>query len=152
MSKLDELIENYHHDEIENEMQIGEWLTIPARAELAQLRSALAAAQQRSETAERERDEARAQLAQAATLTPRRCLTCARDAAEKMRDKASRAKTDMRTDDVLGWEKMTAHERRMWRAGYVCGTQDMHDSIIALPLPAECADCNPLKPESEETR
>ena len=109
MSRLDDIID--YADEF------GSIRADEARSELAKLRADLAAAQQRSETAERERDEARAQLAQSATLTPRRCVTCARDAAREMRDKASRAKTDMRTDDVIGWKKMTAHERRMWRAG-----------------------------------
>ena len=135
-----------------------------ARAELAQLRSALAAAQQRSETAERERDAARAQLEtikiisdeelrrgnsgmwhqveaearaglSSATLTPRRCLTCARDAALDMRETAASFADNFDGDD-LGFDLPTS----------------IGSGIRVLPLPAECADCNPLKPESEATR
>ena len=80
------------------------------------------------------------------TLTPRRCVTCARDAAREMRENAESICRD--------WN----------RAPYLAGSNfggdsipfamrfHLADAISALPLPAECADCNPLKPESEATR
>ena len=71
MSRLDDIID--YADEF------GSIRADEARVELAALRADLA-------TAQRERDEARAQLAQADalamtdTLTPRRCVTCAQEA------------------------------------------------------------------------
>ena len=92
---LSEMISNY-------EEEYGESvLTIKARTELAKLRADLVAAQQRAETLQRERDEARAQLAELMAtmaaygeveppngepLTPRRCVTCAQEAAREMRE------------------------------------------------------------------
>ena len=88
---LSEMISNY-------EEEYGESvLTIKARTELAKLRADLVAAQQRAETLQRERDEARAQLAELMAtmaaygeveppngepLIPRRCVTCAQEAAK----------------------------------------------------------------------
>ena len=112
-----------------------------ALAELALLRTDLA-------TAQREREEARAQLAQADalamtdTLAPRRCVTCAQEAAREMRDNAESICRD--------WN----------RAPYLVGSRFGGDSIPfamrfhlanairALPLPS-CDCCNPLTPETE---
>ena len=112
-----------------------------ALAELALLRTDLA-------TAQRERDEARAQLAQADalamtdTLAPRRCVTCAQEAAREMRDNAESICRD--------WN----------RAPYLVGSHfggdsipfamrfHLADAIAALPLPS-CDGCNPLEPEAE---
>ena len=141
-----------------------------ALAELAKLRAELAAAQ-------RERDEARARVAEleadarwaceswpnsnddyfrldhedamrnlkasicfsedddSATLTPRLCVTCAMDAAREMREMCAEFADDFDCDD-LSFDLPTS----------------IGAGIRALPLPAECADCNPLKPESEATR
>ena len=174
MSRLDDIID--YADEF------GSIGADEARVELAALRAALADAQ-------RERDEARARVAeleaniiecdamtnidrkprniseaelaivrmacegreaidrlseleQAFTLTPRRCVTCAREAACEMRENAESICRD--------WN----------RAPYLAGSNfggdsipfamrfHLADAIRALPLPAECADCNPLKPET----
>ena len=180
----------YMVEEIERlkdrEGELGQQVTM-LEQDITQLRAALAAVQQRAETAERERDEARAQLAQAdaladdkhcplctwrgpvelvdgvcpqcdrnwmkiyseygdalseavkritelesATLTPRRCLTCARDAALDMRETAASFADNFDGDD-LGFDLPTS----------------IGSGIRVLPLPAECADCNPLEPEAE---
>ena len=69
---------------------------------------------------------------QAATLAPRRCVTCARDAEREMREACAAFADDFDGDD-LGFDLPTS----------------IGAGIRALPLPAECADCNPLKPEAE---
>ena len=113
-----------------------------ATSELVQLRADLDAAQ-------RERDEARARVAEleadAATLTQRRCVTCAQEAAREMRDNAENICRD--------WN----------RAPYLVGSHfggdsipfamrfHLADAIAALPLPS-CDGCNPLRPESEATQ
>ena len=158
MSAFDELVSAYHDAIGLSKCEI----TDEAISELAVLRTALADAQ-------RERDEARAQLREigeliapldgqtlleavsylihddSEPLTPRRCVTCARDAAREMRENAESICRD--------WN----------RAPYLAGSNfggdsipfamrfHLADAISALPLPAECADCNPLKPESEAT-
>ena len=85
-------------------------------------------------------DEARQQ---SATLTPRRCLTCAQEAARKMRDACAEFVQEFdllyefsKRDRVLIFE----------RDGKIAA------AIRALPLADEFADCNPLKPEIEATR
>ena len=121
----------YMVEEIERlkdrEDELGQQVTTLER-DKSQLRADLDAAQ-------RERDEARAQLAMSATLTPRRCLTCARDAALDMRETAASFADNFDGDD-LGFDLPTS----------------IGSGIRALPLPDECADCNPLKPESEAAR
>ena len=128
-----------------------------ARAELSKLRADLAAAQ-------RERDEALARVAELQAsraelmatlaaygeveqpngepLTPRRCVTCAQEAAREMRDNAENICRD--------WN----------RAPYLVGSHfggdsipfamrfHLADAIAALPLPS-CDGCNPLEPEAE---
>lgn len=76
------------------------------------------------------------------TLTPRRYVTCAQEAAREMRDNAESICRD--------WN----------RAPYLAGSHfggdsipfvmrfHLADAIAALPLPS-CGDCNPLKPEAE---
>ena len=79
-------------------------------------------------------------------LRPRQCCAKCDARAEAVREAAAHAKTDQDTGSVAGWKDMSSQERRMWRMGYVCGTQDMHDSIRAMPIPP--CDCNPLAPEA----
>ena len=134
MSRLDDIID--YADEF------GSIRADEARYELKALRSDLAAAR-------RERDEARSKLSQADALamtdmlTPRRCLTCSRDAARKMRDACAEFVQEFdllyefsKRDRVLIFE----------RDGKIAA------AIRALPLADEFADCNPLKPEIEATR
>lgn len=123
--------------------------------ELADLRSALAAEQQRAETAERERDEARAQLAQAdalamsATLTPRRCVTCARDAAREMREAVVKHCKDLANRTDICREAIDTKRNRMVRGEHII-YENLAAYFNSLPLPAECADCNPLKPMTKD--
>ena len=142
----------YMVEEIERlkdrEDELGQQVTTLER-DKSQLRADLDAAQ-------RERDEARAQLREidelidpldgqtlleavsylihddGEPLTPRRCVTCARDAALEMREACAAFADDFDGDD-LGFDLPTS----------------IGAGIRALPLPAECADCNPLKPEAE---
>ena len=136
MSRLDDIIAV--HDEGCILILSGEQCNLAndADTELAALRADLA-------TAQRERDEARAQLAMTDTLTPRRCVTCARDAAREMRENAESICRD--------WN----------RAPYLAGSNfggdsipfvmrfHLADAIAALPLPS-CDGCNPLKPEAKD--
>ena len=152
----------YMVEEIERlkdrEDELGQQVTTLER-DKSQLRADLDAAQ-------RERDEARAQLREidelidpldgqtlleavsylihddGEPLTPRRCVTCAQEAAREMRDNAESICRD--------WN----------RAPYLAGSHfggdsipfvmrfHLADAIAALPLPS-CADCNPLEPEAE---
>ena len=140
MSRLDDIID--YADEF------GSIRADEARSELAKLRADLAAAQQRSETAERERDEARAQLAQSATLTPRRCVTCARDAAREMREAVVKHCKDLANRTDICREAIDTKRNRMVRGEHII-YENLAAYFNSLPLPAECADCNPLEPEAE---
>ena len=154
---LSEMISNY-------EEEYGESvLTIKARTELAKLRADLVAAQQRAETLQRERDEARAQLAELMAtmaaygeveppngepLAPRRCVTCARDAAREMREAVVKHCKDLANRTDICREAIDTKRNRMVRGEHII-YENLAAYFNSLPLPAECADCNPLEPEAE---
>ena len=160
MSRLDDIID--YADEF------GSIRADEARAELAALRADLA-------TAQRERDEARAQLREideliapldgqtlleavsymihddGEPLTPRRCVTCARDAAREMREAVVKHCKDLANRTDICREAIDTKRNRMVRGEHII-YENLAAYFNSLPLPAECADCNPLKPESEATR
>lgn len=147
MSALDNVLDQ------RNEISTDE----SARAELAALRQRIAEleAQAANDYWHKQYDQLAAAIAElhewqpleeSSILKQRQCCAKCDARAEAVREAAAHAKTDQDTGSVAGWKDMSSQERRMWRMGYVCGTQDMHDSIRAMPIPP--CDCNPLAPEA----
>ena len=135
-----------------------------ALAELSQLRADLAAAQ-------RERDEALARVAELQAsraelmatlaaygeveqpngepLTPRRCVTCAQEAAREMREAVVKHCKDLANRTDICREAIDTKRNRMVRGEHII-YENLAAYFNSLPLPAECADCNPLKPDAKD--